>query len=199
MRPRRGGSAAAGTGSRAGPTTTVLPRHYLRRWLPGRRRFSEDRALRGIFGRLLGNPNLWHLNRHSVAWGLSVGLLVSYVPVPLQMVIAAGLAILIGCNLPIAVVSVWVSNPITMGPMFFAAYKIGSWILGVPPPAPFHFEMSLEWLRSEMHVAWRPFLLGCLVLGLALATVGHLVVRLIWRIHVVAIWRSRRQRRTRER
>ena len=88
----------------------------------------------------------------------------------------------------------WVSNPVTMGPMFFAAYKLGAWVLNTPPQ-PFHFEMSLGWLLSGLHASWRPFLLGCLLLGLGLAIAGHLVVRLIWRIHVSASWRSRRERR----
>jgi len=176
------------------PTNLALPRKILRRLIPDRSELSRDRALRGVFGMLLANADLWHLNRHSVAWGLSVGLFVAYVPIPFQMLLAAGISILIGCNLPVAVVAVWVSNPITMPPMFFAAYKLGALLLGIPP-APFRFEMSVHWLLRGLSESWAPLLLGCAVLGGLLALIGQIAVRVIWRIHVANSWRSRRQRR----
>lgn len=155
---------------------------------------AKDKKLRRLFGDLLHDSNLWHLNRFSVAWGVSVGLFVAFIPVPFQMPLAAALAILIGCNLPISVVVVWVSNPVTMAPMFFAAYKLGAWILSVSPQS-VKFKISLEWLQTGLGAIWEPFLLGCLVLGVITAAIGHLAVRVIWRIHVISSWRERKRRR----
>lgn len=146
-----------------------------------------------IFGRLLHNPNLWHLNRHSVAWGVSVGLFMAFVPVPFQMVLAVGAALLVSANLPVAVVFVWVSNPITIGPLFYAAYRFGAWMLDIAPRQ-IHFEMSVQWLLTRLVEIWEPFLLGCFVLGLVSALVGNLAVRAIWRIHVIQSWKLRRER-----
>ena len=171
-----------------------MPRKALRRWLGNSRQQLRAGGLRSLFGKLLHNPNLWHLNRFSVAWAVSVGLFVAFMPVPSQMVLAAAIAILVGCNLPIAVAVVWVSNPVTMAPLFFAAYKLGAWILDMPAE-PVNFEMSLHWLVNQLGEIWEPFLLGCVTLGLLCATVGHVTVRLIWRIDVATSWRDRQRRR----
>jgi len=123
-----------------------------------------------------------------------VGLFMAMVPVPFQMPLAAAAAIVIGCNLPISISLVWVTNPITIPPFLYAAYKTGAWILG-QAPRDVHFELSGEWLVSELSAVWEPFLLGCFVMGTAFAVIGHVAVRVIWRIHVASSWRERRRRR----
>lgn len=170
-----------------------MPRRFLRRILPSPRALRREGPVR-LFGRLLHQPNLWHLNRHSVALAVSVGLFTAFMPVPVQMILAAAIAILVGCNLPIAVVLVWVSNPVTMAPLFFAAHKFGAWLLNETPEA-VQFEMSLEWLLTKLGDIWQPFLLGCFTLGLSLAIMGYVTVQIIWRIHVLQSWRERREQR----
>jgi len=171
-----------------------MPRKFLRKLVPSLRDLPEGKRLRSLFGALLANANLWHLNRYSVAWGVSVGLFTAFIPVPFQMVLAATAAIVIGCNLPIAVVLVWISNPVTMPPMFFAAYKFGAWLMDSPSRV-VEFEVSIHWLLTKLGDIWEPFLLGCLLLGLIAAAIGHGAVRIIWRIHVTSTWRERRFRR----
>lgn len=171
-----------------------MPRKVLKRILARIHPAEGDHRLRRLFGDLLHNSDLWHLNRYSVSWGVSVGLFVAFVPVPFQMPLAAAMAIVIGCNLPISISLVWLTNPVTIPPFFYAAYKTGAWILG---QAPHHvkFELSREWLVNELGAIWEPFLLGCLVLGLVSASIGHIAVRVIWRIHVMSSWRERQRRR----
>lgn len=171
-----------------------MPRKALKRILARIHPGESDHRLRRLFGELLHNRDLWHLNRYSVAWAVSVGLFFAFVPVPFQMPLAAAFAILIGCNLPIAVSLVWLTNPVTMPPIFYGAYKVGAWMLG-QPPRNVEFELTTEWLFNELGAIWEPFLLGCLVLGLFSAVIGHLAVRIIWRIHVMSSWRERRRRR----
>ncbi len=165
----------------------------LRRLLPFTRNIRGDRKLSRIFGRLLHDPNLWHLNRYSVAWGVSVGLFMAFVPVPFQMLLAIAAAVMISANIPVAVVLVWVSNPITVAPLFFSAYKFGAWLLAETPEK-IKFEISIDWVVTQLVEIWQPFLLGCFVLGLASAAIGHAAVRIIWRIHVVQSWQLRGRR-----
>jgi len=173
-----------------------MPRRYLRRILPSPRKLREEGATR-VFGRLLHNPNLWHLNRHSVAVAVAFGLFAAFVPIPGQTLLAVAGAIVFGCNLPIAVVVVFVSNPVTIPPLFFAAYKLGAWLLNEVPRA-LEFELSLNWLLNSLSEVWQPFLLGCFAMGLLCALLGYVAVQVIWRIHVLQSWRERgKQRRTR--
>lgn len=173
-------------------------KRLLRKVVPEARSIRGHATLRSVFGRLLLSPDLWHLNRASVAWAVSVGLFAAWAPVPFQMVLAAGVAILVRCNLPVAVTLVWVSNPVTVAPMFYSAYKLGEWMLDLPP-GEFRIELSLRWLLDELGQVWEPFLLGCLVMGLASAVLGQVAIRLVWRAHVMASWRERRIQRRRRR
>jgi len=173
-----------------------MPRHYLRRVLPSPRKIREEGVVK-LFGRVVQNPNLWHLNRHSVALAFAVGLFMAFVPVPGQTLLAVAAAILLGCNLPISIVVVFVSNPITMPPLFFTAYKLGAWLLSESPRS-IEFEISIDWLVNSLAGIWQPFLLGCLAMGALCAVVGYLAVQIIWRIHVLQSWRERRRRRARQ-
>lgn len=169
-----------------------MPKRLLKRLLPHHSTIREHKHLRHL-GARLHDPNLWHLNRRSVSTATAVGLFVCYLPLPMQMLLAALLAVWLRANLVIAVSLVFISNPFTMAPMAYAAYKLGAFILGQPAQE-MNFEFSLEWLTSGLLAGWQPFLLGCVLLGALLALVGYVGVRVIWRISVVHKWRSRRSR-----
>jgi len=114
----------------------------------------------------------------------------AFVPVPFQMLLAASMAILVHVNIPISVALVWLTNPLTMPPMFYFAYKVGQWILGLPDHN-FDFELSWSWLSHGLSHIWQPFLLGCLVVGLTSGVLGYLSVRFAWRVLVIRKWRHR--------
>jgi len=139
---------------------------------------------------MLHNPALWHLNRHSVAGAFFVGLMIAFAPVPFQMLLAASLAIILRVNIPISVALVWLTNPFTMPPLFYFAYKVGQWVLSVPEHD-FHFEISWNWLLHGLNHVWQPFLLGCFILGSLTGVVGYLFVRFAWRGYVLYKWRHR--------
>ena len=108
-----------------------MPRKLIKRYLPDHKKIREHKHLR-FLGALLHDPNILHLNRRSVSGAFSLGLFVAFIPVPFQMVLSALGAIFFRVNLPIAVGLVWVTNPLTMPPLFYFAYKVGTWILQVP-------------------------------------------------------------------
>ena len=171
-------------------------RNLLRRWLPHASRFREHKHLR-LLGGLLHEPNLWHLNRRSVSGAAFVGLFLAWLPIPVQMVLAAVVTRWLRVNLPVAVVLVWITNPITIPPMFYFAYKFGSWLLG-RSPQDVEVELSLEWLGEQLDYIWAPMLLGSLLIGLASAVLGFFTVRLLWRLQVIRSWHDRKRRRARK-
>lgn len=132
-----------------------------------------------VFGRLLDDPYLFHLNERSVPGAFAVGLFSAWIPVPFQMFIAAGLAILFRVNVPLSVVLVWITNPITMPPMFYFAYVVGSWFTGETAQE-IEFQPSYEWLVNELQTIGEPFLIGCFVLGIVSSAAGYLLMKLFW-------------------
>lgn len=173
-----------------------MPKRFLRRVLPKPHELHRNKFLR-VLGKPLQNPGLWHLNRNSVAGGVSIGLFMAFVPVPFQMLLAAAAAMAFGCNLPIAVLMVWVTNPLTITPLFFAAYKLGALLLDEMPRV-IEFSISFHWLTTKFIAVWKPLLLGCLVIGVACAAVGNATVRVVWRLNVLHRWNARRARRLRQ-
>jgi hypothetical protein len=147
-----------------------------------------------IFGDLLHNPNLWHLNRRSIAKAFAVGLFFAFVPVPFQMVLAAGLAIIVHSNLPISVALVWITNPLTMPPIFYFCYKVGAFLLGVHEK-PFVFEASWQWVVNSIETIGPAFLLGCGVSGIFFAALGYFSIHLLWRYSVSKEWKKRLARK----
>lgn len=160
-----------------------MPRKFLKKFMPDPHEIKNNKTL-SIFGSLLHDPNLWHMHRRCIAKAFLVGLFFAWWPVPLQMVLAATGAILIRANLPLSVALVWITNPITMPIMFYFAYVVGTWIIGVPE-TDFSMELSFEWLMNEMLVIWKPFLTGCLVLGIISSLAGYFGISWIWRYSVV--------------
>ena len=160
-----------------------MPRKFFQRFLPTPRTIKENKTLK-IFGNWLHQPNLWHLSRRSVAGAFAVGLFFAWMPVPFQMVLAAGTAILIGTNLPISVALVWITNPVTITPMFYFAYIVGTWILG-EPVGDFSFELTFDWLLNELSASWKPFLVGCFTLASSSSLIGYLTIQGIWRYSVL--------------
>lgn len=171
-----------------------MHRKLIRRYLPHHDSIRGHRHLSWL-GTLLHDPNLWHLNRRSVSGAFAVGLFCAFIPIPFQMVIAALIAIAARVNLPLSVMLVWITNPLTMGPIFFFAYKVGTWILGATIHPEATESRGLEWALREMQVIWKPLLLGSFVCGTLSAMVGYCAVRTSWRLHLVGRWKARRAAR----
>ncbi|RMH51564.1 MAG: DUF2062 domain-containing protein [Zetaproteobacteria bacterium] len=168
----------------------MTPKKLLARYFPDPESVRNHKHLR-CFGTLLANPGLWHVNRCSVARAFAVGVFCAFIPVPFQMVLAAGGAILFHCNIPIAVALVWLTNPITMPPVFYFCYRVGAWLLGLPA-SELPFEANLDWLVHSMMQAWQPFLLGCLICGIVFALLSWCAIHIAWRAMVAHKWKRRR-------
>jgi uncharacterized protein (DUF2062 family) len=165
-------------------------RRFLKRVTPDRAKLREHKHLR-VFGTLLHEPNLWHLNRRSASGAVALGLFVMYLPPLGQMLLAAAGAILFRVNLPIAVALVWISNPITIPPMFYFAYRVGSGILGTPVTG-FDLEFWLQW-RNWLELL-APLTVGSLVCGTVCSVLGYFLVQGVWRWNLMRQIRLRRAR-----
>jgi uncharacterized protein (DUF2062 family) len=170
-----------------------MPKKTLKMILPSPARMREIKSLH-LLGDWIYASNLWHINRYSASMAFFIGLFVAFMPIPGQTVVAALLAVLLGCNLPLSVGLVWITNPVTMPAIFYMAYKLGAMIIEVPLQA-VEFELSFHWLSHHLAAIWRPFLLGCLISGLFFGSMGYFVISMMWRWRVVYHWHERKRKR----
>lgn len=178
-----------------------MPRKYFRKYLPSHEAVRQNKYI-ARFGRFLHHPNLWHLNRRSVAGGVAVGMFSGLVPGPLQMLTAALIAIPLKVNLPVALLSTLYTNPFTIVPLYLFAYWIGSLITGsegpMTAPPEFSWSESAAWLSALVEWAGalgKPLAVGLGTVALTLAALGWVSVQIAWRAWIIVNWRRRRQRR----
>lgn len=140
------------------------------------------------------DPNLWHLNRHSASGAFGIGLFFAFWPVPFQMWLSAFAAIPLRVNLPLSIATVWLTNPLTMPPIFYGAYKVGAWVLGTDV-GEFEFQLSWEWLMGSVNTIGPAFLLGCMICSVVFGSLGYAAMNFLWRRSVIKSWQARRAKR----
>jgi hypothetical protein len=164
--------------------------------LPNRETLRENVTLKPV-AHLLQRKELWQINRRSVSSAVFVGLFCAFIPVPSQMLLAAIVAIFMRANLPLSVALVWITNPITMAPMFYFSYQLGAWLLGTEA-TPLEGSLTLTWLFENLAAISGPLLLGSVLCGWMLGTTGYITARIIWRSKVVKKWLLRRKLRAKK-
>lgn len=143
--------------------------------------------------------------------GLFFGLLIPVAQIPL-----AGIAaVLLRANLPFAICSTLITNPVTFAPIYLFAYRLGGLILGDvglpdPPiaaatsnelreltdldiPDPGLFAWLAGWWDSLVLTS-KPLIVGLLTLATVAGMSAYVVVSWSWRLRT---WWIRRQRRAR--
>ena len=161
-----------------------MPRRIFKRYMPDPRKLKKHKHLSWL-GEHLHNPNLWHLSRRSAARAFMIGVFCAFLPIPGQMFVAALLALWIGGNLAVSVGLVWLTNPVTIPPIFFATYKLGAFILGTEP---IQISWSLAGIEAQIMHIWWPLLLGSLICGIIFAALSYVVVNRLW------IWQVQKSR-----
>ena len=180
-----------------------MPRKFFRRFLPDGDAVRANKYLAWC-GPWLNHPNLWHLNRHSVAGGFAIGLFAGLVPGPLQMLAAALLAVPLQKNLPVALLTTLYTNPFTIVPLYLLAIAYGRLLIGAGQQPvqvdPYEWDWS-HWIDSLQGLAhWtlslgKPLAIGLPALAVSLAVLGYAGVQLGWRAYVMLKWRARQQAR----
>jgi len=121
-----------------------------------------------------------------------------------QIVFAAATALLLRANIPAAVGSTLITNPITFAPVYYAAYHLGAWMLGhanVPVS-----EVNLEHVAANaatglalwmdrLATVGAPLALGLLTLAGCLSVLIYFAVHWTWRLRIVRAWQRRKSLR----
>lgn len=171
---------------------------WLKRHVPTREAIGRNRWLRPVAHRILV-PSLWRFNRRSVPRGVALGIVTGILFPFAHMPLAAVLALPVRANVPVAVSTTLINNPVTIGPILFAAYRVGHWILrldaavpGRPIATNVHSHVGLlHWVA----VGGPAIIVGLFVMAVVLATLGFLLTGLLWRLRIGRRWRMRGRKR----
>lgn len=174
----------------------------LRRFVPKREEVLASRWLRWL-GPALHHPRLWRPTRRGIALGIALGIFFGLLVPLAQIPLSAGAAVLLRANVPTAIASTLVTNPVTFGPIYYAAYRIGAALVGesearaaekVPEPRK---EGAAAWLASTWYrvaAVGKPLLLGLAILASSMGLLAYLAVTWLWRLKTGLAWRRRRRK-----
>ena len=182
-----------------------MPRKLFRKFLPSHVSIRTNRHIARL-GPWLQHHSLWHLNRRSVAGGVAVGMFAGLIPGsnPVQFLAASLLAIGLHVNLPIAVAVTLYTNPFTIVPLYYLAFRLGKLALFSRHSELPEIDLAIEgksmaqWLPAAIDwitTVGKPLLVGLPLLATIFAVVSYLTIDWAWRIHVRMAWRRRRQLR----
>jgi uncharacterized protein (DUF2062 family) len=122
---------------------------------------------------------------------MALGIFISFIPFPVHTALAGVTALYLRINVPVAILASWLSNPLTFGPMYYGAYRLGAAVLGSPSSAS-RSEFSMEHLQMLLEQIWQPLLVGCLIAGTTLSLSAYWILNRVWIRHVHRSFQRRR-------
>ena len=156
-----------------------MPRRFFRKFAVKRHEFT-DKWFLSPFRHLMHDHRLWSIRRKNVVPAVALGAFFAFMPFPGHPVWASFASLALRVNIPIAALTTFISNPLTMGPMYFLAYRFGAWLLGLEQQD-VEVEMSFDWITHTFVHIWQPMLLGCALLGVTAAFIAYVTLDLLWR------------------
>jgi len=161
-------------------------RWWLRR-LPRRANLHRYPVIRHFAAAARRRPYLWSFDLPGVRRAIYAGAVISFLPVfGLQLFVAFVAAILVRANLAVTCGLQLLTNPLTIGPVYYSTYRIGIWIIRT---------LELGEGRTPMGTRFNALILGGIVVGLGIGLALDIALR-------IAAWEAgilrERLRRARE-
>lgn len=139
----------------------------------------------------LTNPKLWHWSRRGVAMGVAIGLFIGFLIPIAQILLSAAAAVVFRANMPVAAAGTFVTNPLTVPPIYYTAYHLGSWVTGTSATA----TVSL----SDPFTIWEhigsigvPLFAGLAITACFAAIASYFLISQAW---IWRVWAKRRSTR----
>ena len=133
--------------------------------------------------------DIFSFTREPLARGLAFGLFCCLIPGPLQMLGALAACVVWRGNIVAGFCATLISNPLTILPLYIAAFNIGALILPGQVTLPSVSSISnasfgtADWylaMSTWLHSLGWPLVAGLPVLGLLLAGLGYVIVQAVW-------------------
>ena len=134
---------------------------------------------------------------HRLALGCAIGIFVTWTPtMGLQMTITIIISFLMRANKFVGVPFVWISNPLTIIPIYGPNYLIGCWMLGNEPGENWKallevsstgtwWERMGDWFQSILPIFWELWI-GSLVVATVLGVATYFIM-----YHLIIFYRKK--------
>ena len=145
------------------------------------KRTSKSEKLKSFIARYKIPPEFLAANRKMISRGVLLGIFIAFIPMPLQMGAVLLFMPIFRFNVPIALAMCWLSNPLTMPPMYYLEYLTGSFILGTKV-AP--VEMTLTWFSENLDNIFIPLYVGTIFYSVIVSSLAYWAVNHFWKVSV---------------
>jgi len=147
-----------------------------------RKFFKKIAGKKEKFNHLLEKYNLpkayFNFNRKMVSKGIFVGLFWGFIPMPMQMAGVMLTTPLMRFNVPIALATVWLSNPFTYPPLWYLEYLTGNFILG--REGIHEIELTMQWFQENWDAIILPLYVGTAFYSTIVAYLIYLLINWLW-------------------
>lgn len=144
----------------------------------------KDTLLHKLVGERIFDPNLWKPTKNGILWAVTLGIVVAFSPFwGAQMVIVGLLAVLFKFNIPISLLMVWISNPLTVFFIYPFEIKLGMIVLGDDRGFP-NTIPSLEALVSLLWSFIVPLCIGSAITSITMGVVAYILVQIMFKLGV---------------
>lgn len=178
--------------------------------IPTSESIQQNRFLKP-FSRYLHHHFLWQFNRRGVAGGLAVGLFVGIL-IPFAQILFGTIGAIMGrVNLPVAAFATFVTNPFTVPPLYYAAYRLGNFLIGSGDvsagaslgPGMFNKVVNDQGEVSHWYdnlIAWvqtvgPELMTGLAIIAVVSALAGYVLVNVAWHLQARYRWHKRGSRK----
>ena len=118
------------------------------------------------------------VNRRMITRGVAVGLFWAFIPMPMQMLAVMATTPFLRFNVPIAISMVWLSNPVTMPPMYYMEYLTGNFLLGREGIE--GIELSMSWFTENFDDILVPLYVGTAFYSIVFTGIVYVVLNRLW-------------------
>ena len=128
--------------------------------------------------RFLERTGCLNVDEYTLARGAAIGLFIGLTPtVGIQVVLLVIASMIFRANFPVALVLSFISNPLTMAPLYFGFNRLGEVILGVLPVP------TIDWpgIRGLIAEETLETIVGSLAIAAPAAALGYFVFLWAWR------------------
>jgi uncharacterized protein (TIGR03546 family) len=144
---------------------------------------------------------------HKIALGMALGIFIGFVPIMgIQMAVVLPFALLFRGNKTAAIAGVWITNPVTVIPIYYVDYKVGHLFTDYPPLTRTYFTDLFTNLEASKFLKLGqdvlvPLFVGGAILGVVFGIPTYFVTR--WLVvryrRIRARERERRKRKALQR